>query len=364
MMHFTRLAQSLLTKATTAMQFAACVVLLLQLFCPKFLEKHSCEADGSFVDDTGLMAYMMAFIFRFFTINMITGQAYYSDGKAKIAQLPSVHTMLKAEAKSTDCINTFTTIYFLNFSGISNAAQLSIKNSLMALAFMAPAYDLLIGKTGLREKIDEKVADITWLQNFVDSHKISVRGRKFFDGTYSGLNLASTIIMIVQFMINLGYDSVHENDYPHTQKMIAIFAALAAIIGFNINCFGNKSIKLVLTKLQSALDSFYYPFANMAAMITCANPEIIEDITRFEQSGYQFMVGIGVVSVIVAVLDYFTHRPPESYKELEKVTIYHTGQQGCLAEKPIILRFLLTFFADGLTGYRFIEQGVEYQPLL
>lgn len=306
--------RSFVSKLCTSMQFAACGVLLLQLVAEQTMEENSCEAKGSFWKDIGLMTYLTFFIFCFFLIHCLSFNSYDNEGKAIgkcRSLLPNIKQAIIFESKATDTINSCSSIYNWTISGVPAQGELAVKTILYTLMLLSPAFDTLFyfgKKTCFKQRLIAATQNPKFKKYFIS----------LAEACYAGINLASTISMIIQFSINIAYDSVHEEDYPHSAWLLGIFSTLAGIIGFSIALSNSDTLNTILNKLQSSADSFYYPVANLLSMTECKWPNDFS-VAGFQQDGYKIAIGASSIALVTAILDYCTHQPPNNEQEIFKV---------------------------------------------
>lgn len=356
--------QSFVAKLCSSMQFAACAVLVLELLIANTMEEDSCEAKGSFWKDVGMVTYLIFFIFRFFLIQSALLALYNDEGKAIMkyrSRLPSIKDAIQFEATSTDTINTCSSIYGWTIPGVSEQGQLAVKSILYVLTLLSPAFDLVFSlgtKTRFKQKIKDATANPKFKKYFIELAKAS----------YAGINLASTVTMIIQFATNVAYDSVHEENYPHSSWLLGVFGSLAGVMGFSISLSQSDRLKTVLTKLQSSADSFYYPAANMLSIAECQWPTKFS-VVGFKKQGYGLAIGASTLALVTATLDYFTHRPPNNKKEIIRVVEQFSAEKTISAKiKAVLINMLCVGYLqeqeDSVTPSAAISRLSEKSPLL
>jgi hypothetical protein len=319
-------------KLTVAMQFAACVVLLLQLLAPKTMEAHSCEAKDSFWKDYGLVYYFVAFVFRFF-VPRLTEFVYDADNKCRLSCMPDLKRLIQAEALFTDTVNTITTINGLK---ISKHEEYVVNGALYFCALFLPLVFALI--------------------HYLGSNTYE-RGYKIGKALYLGGNLASTTSMIVSYIINLTYDADHKTDDARSAIWQGVLCSISAIIGCYVSGWGNVNHQRWLGKVQTGADSFYYPAANMLAISQCKAPSAFT-IDGYKHRGWKIATGVSAVGILTAIFDYITYHDISSEGEILRVVEEFVPDSSVPQKIKVMLTNLI--FACNLT----ISRGNSHSLLV
>ena len=80
----------------------------------------------------------------------------------------------------------------------------------------------------------------------------------------------------------------------------------------------------------------------MLSIAECQWPAAFS-VVGFQQQGYGFAVGASALALCIATLDYFTHRPPNSKKEIIRVVEQFSGQKKISTKIKAALINMLCF---------------------
>tara|TARA_R110000868_G_scaffold380784_4_gene647004 strand:- start:1898 stop:3283 length:1386 start_codon:yes stop_codon:yes gene_type:complete len=216
-------------------------------------------------------------------------------------------------------INTLNT-GALSFTSASIFSQLSSGGSLALKVLFGsistwPITNYIIA---IRNKKYKRFGRMGWegYNDFFRDSKLKAICATLCESVFQGLSLASTLSLVVFFIINTGYNAWHEEDFAHTE--LASFATLIISFFIGMLCTVKDGSTKILTKLQNSMNNFYFVATIVELLIGCLHKEDFS-VDEYLHKGVYF-TGLAIALGLFAAV--FTFKTYINTLELERVFRY------------------------------------------
>lgn len=282
-------------------------------------QENSCTNGKSYTESLDMMAYLISMIvFLLVTPNLCYG---YTKLAEKHEFRPSVNLSLTFWQTFAAAFNVAARdIVFLD--KLKGEVKSMPGGLFIFLQIMAsfPIFLLIMDRAGFKGYVRGKE-----YENYKEMFKKPEIKRvllTLWDAFAHGLSLATTLTILALAIMNVGWDSWHEENVTDDvkEKVLGSTALVAILVGFMVSLRSTQGWNTV-QKLQQSSAVFFSTYLPMVNIAICAEPQAMLTVSGFKQQGYKNAVGLLVPSSIAAILTWFTVEAPGSVKELERYLV-------------------------------------------